>query len=107
MEQNNVDTTQTITHLSLCAGYGGIDLGLRSVLPSRPEEDQHYWEYPRTIGSEEVITAMGGSAHGIADGELVRNQRIDSLRALGNGVVPATAARAFVILMDRLGGGTL
>jgi len=33
----------------------------------------------------------------------VRNQRIDSLRALGNGVVPATAARAFVILMDRLG----
>jgi len=29
-----VDTTKTITHLSLCAGYGGIDLGLRRVLPS-------------------------------------------------------------------------
>jgi len=26
-----VDTTKTITHLSLCAGYGGIDLGLRRV----------------------------------------------------------------------------
>jgi len=71
--------------------------------PSRPEEDQHYWEAPRTIGSEEVIAAMGGSTYGSADGNVVRNQRIDSLRALGNGVVPATAARAFVILMDRLG----
>ena len=29
----NVDTTQT-NHLSFCAGYGGIDLGLRRVLPT-------------------------------------------------------------------------
>ena len=29
-----MDTTKTITHLSLCAGYGGIDLGLRRVLPA-------------------------------------------------------------------------
>jgi DNA (cytosine-5)-methyltransferase 1 len=28
-----VDTTQT-THLGLCAGYGGIDLGLKRVLPN-------------------------------------------------------------------------
>ena len=28
-----MDTTQT-NHLSFCAGYGGIDLGLRRVLPS-------------------------------------------------------------------------
>lgn len=32
-EENNVDTTQ-INHISLCTGYGGIDLGLRRVLPS-------------------------------------------------------------------------
>jgi len=32
-EQMNVDTTQT-NHLSFCAGYGGIDLGLRRVLPT-------------------------------------------------------------------------
>ena len=31
---NNVDTTQNITHISLCAGYGGIDLGLRAAIPS-------------------------------------------------------------------------
>jgi len=28
-----VDTTQ-ITHISLCSGYGGIDLGLRRVIPN-------------------------------------------------------------------------
>jgi DNA-cytosine methyltransferase len=27
-----MDTTKTVTHLSLCTGYGGIDLGLRSVV---------------------------------------------------------------------------
>ena len=30
----NVDTTKTITHVSLCSGYGGIDLGLRAALPA-------------------------------------------------------------------------
>jgi DNA (cytosine-5)-methyltransferase 1 len=29
-----VDTTQTITHIGLCAGYGGIELGLKRVLPT-------------------------------------------------------------------------
>ena len=28
-----MDHSETFTHLSLCAGYGGIDLGLRRVLP--------------------------------------------------------------------------
>jgi len=28
-----VDTTKTITHVSLCAGYGGIDLGLGRAIP--------------------------------------------------------------------------
>jgi len=31
---NHVDTTKTITHLSLCTGYEGIGLGLRRVLPN-------------------------------------------------------------------------
>ena len=34
MKINNVDTTKTITHLGLCAGYGGIELGLKRVLPT-------------------------------------------------------------------------
>ena len=29
-----MDTTETITHLGLCAGYGGIELGLKRVLQS-------------------------------------------------------------------------
>ena len=29
-----MDNTQTVTHISLCAGYGGIDLGLRGAIPS-------------------------------------------------------------------------
>ncbi len=29
-----MDTTETITHISLCAGYGGIDLGLKRVIPT-------------------------------------------------------------------------
>ena len=37
MENNNVDTTKTITHLSLCSGYEGIGLGLRRVLPNLRE----------------------------------------------------------------------
>lgn len=29
-----MDTTETITHVSLCAGYGGIDLGLKRAIPA-------------------------------------------------------------------------
>ena len=29
-----MDTTKTITHISLCAGYGGIDIGLKRCLPT-------------------------------------------------------------------------
>jgi DNA (cytosine-5)-methyltransferase 1 len=29
-----MDTTQTITHISLCAGYGGIDIGLKRAIPN-------------------------------------------------------------------------
>ena len=31
---SHVDTTSPITHVSLCAGYGGIDLGLRRAIPA-------------------------------------------------------------------------
>ena len=29
-----MDTTKTITHIGLCAGYGGIELGLKRVIPN-------------------------------------------------------------------------
>ena len=31
---SNVDTPKEFTHVSLCAGYGGIDLGLKRAIPS-------------------------------------------------------------------------
>lgn len=34
MRAERVDSTQTVTHVSLCAGYGGIDLGLSRVVPA-------------------------------------------------------------------------
>jgi len=38
MENNNVDTTKNqINHLSLCSGYEGIGIGLRTVLPNLRE----------------------------------------------------------------------
>ena len=70
--------------------------------PTHPEQSQHIWEAPRTIGSEEIITALGGATHGTADGNVVRSCRLDSLRLLGNGVVPIVAAKAFVCLMEEL-----
>ena len=76
-----------------------------ATFPSRPKEEQQPWEAPRTIGSEEVITAMGGAAYGVADGNMVRAFRVDSLRLLGNGVVPIVASKAFTILMARLNKG--
>jgi DNA (cytosine-5)-methyltransferase 1 len=58
--------------------------------------------------SGQTEPAMGGDAHGPAhrldDAELyvTSDNRTDELRLLGNGVVPATAERAFRILSSRL-----
>jgi len=51
--------------------------------------------------------ALGGDAHGAADGMdyaqlcVSGDNRTDELRLLGNGVVPATAERAFRTLIAR------
>jgi len=47
---------------------------------------------------------VDGSADWMDDAELyvTNDNRTDELRLLGNGVVPATAERAFLILMDQL-----
>ena len=58
--------------------------------PARPNEPQHEWEEPRVIESQ-----LGGATNGASS-------RVDRLRLLGNGVVPATAAKAFVTLIQRL-----
>jgi DNA (cytosine-5)-methyltransferase 1 len=68
-------------------GYAG---GNCQIWPARPTEAQHEWEEPR-VTEPKLGRATDGSS-----------SRVDRLRLLGNGVVPATAAKAFVTLIQRL-----
>jgi DNA (cytosine-5)-methyltransferase 1 len=78
------------------------------VWPSRPSEPQQWWEPPRIADIRQTESEVGRGADGVADwmgyAELcyASDNRTDELRMLGNGVVPATAARAFETLMKEL-----
>ena len=77
----------------------------RDLFPNRPNQSQQWWEYPRTIGeAEETQSPLGvpTDAGFRVSSDLVNATRVDSLRLGGNGVVPATAAKAFMYLMDEL-----
>ena len=66
--------------------------GVSQKWPARPNEGQYEWEEPRVI---QVEPKLGGKSNGYSS-------RVDRLRALGNGVVPATAAKAFLVLLNRV-----
>ena len=66
------------------------DTGKTDAWPARPGEAQHPYEEPRTTPPILGRTANGSSS------------RVDRLRLLGNGVVPAVAAKAFVTLINQL-----
>ena len=61
--------------------------------PARPGEDQRDWDPSRVTFSD-----MGRNTHGLSD-------RVDRLKALGNAVVPAVAAKAFSTLWYRIQHG--
>ena len=63
--------------------------GTGFAFPARPGQPQFDWEEPRTI-----IPQLGRATDG-------RTSRVDRLRLLGNGVVPATAAKAWIELSGR------
>lgn len=73
-------------------------LGSRSesdAFPARPNERQHEWEEPRT-----VVAELGGATDGRPCRVNPVANRVDRLRLLGNGVVPATCERAVRILWN-------
>ena len=76
--------------------------------PARPGQPQHAWEAPRVVAPRNQAptqSALGGEPHGPAawlDATVSVDSRVDELRLLGNGVVPATAARAFTMLFAQL-----
>tara|TARA_R110001632_G_scaffold65880_1_gene155828 strand:- start:3893 stop:4861 length:969 start_codon:yes stop_codon:yes gene_type:complete len=60
--------------------------------PSGAGPEQHEWEQPRVIWKAEC--KLGGAVNGYT-------HRVDRLRLLGNGIVPATAAKAWQVLDAR------
>lgn len=111
-------------------GIGGGE-GANDRWPARPGEPQYDWEAPRVVSpSEEQLgklrsrglascsgdhpssegaleSAVGGEPDGPTpwlDPTVCVDSRVDELRLLGNGVVPATAERAFRVLWAELVG---
>ena len=100
--------------------------------PSRPGEPQHDWEEPRVVGNPastglqereaseqqqsvpstkhsdreqepgQAQPELGGTVDGPPRRVDATANRVDRLRLLGNGVVPATAELAFTTLFNRL-----
>ena len=66
--------------------------------PSRPGEPQHDWEEPRAT----LKPKLGGATNGPSSGVDANINRIERLTLCGNGVVPQTAALAFVTLLEKL-----
>lgn len=66
--------------------------------PARPGESQFIWEAPRTVSKPN----MGRTTNGNTSKLDPTTHRVDRLRLCGNGVVPQTAAKAWLTLCGRL-----
>ena len=78
-----------------------------SLWPSRPGDQQYEWEEPRDFDGKlnpDWVESLQGVPPGWTQlsNALPGENRIDRLRLLGNGVVPATAEKAFITLLNRI-----
>lgn len=87
-------------------GMGNTKSGTRFSETSGPAG--HSPQPDESAEQRETEPSLGGNAHGASSrmdyAELFTacDNRTDELRLLGNGVVPATAERAFKVLMEEL-----
>jgi hypothetical protein len=77
----------------------GLPVGWTMVSCSHPIVFNASAAMMSSAGNAEVTTR---TVHAQAQIAVMTDNRTDELRMLGNGVVPATAARAFVTLMEEL-----
>ncbi len=88
-------------------GVIGVQSMASNIWPSRPGQPQEYWEPSRQV-IPNTQPSLGRNIDGTASrmdyAELcvTRDNRNDELRLLGNGVVPATATKAFLTLLEDL-----
>ena len=91
----------------------GCELTPQNQWPARPNNPQYEWEEPRVVfDSQNISTTKDCESEGSLKPKLGRTvdgpprrldaNRVDRLRLLGNGIVPATAEKAFRILNHRL-----
>jgi len=100
--------------VSVCSGVGGLDLGIDLALGGRLRPILYVER--EGFAAANLVKAMGEGAMDeapvwsdlttICEGEVADGMacRVDRLRACGNGVVPLTAAFAFVCLYADLAG---
>lgn len=108
LEQIGLERGRTLEggHASSTSEFG-IQTVANKEWPTRPGEPQHAWEPPRQV-IPNAQPSLGGDFDGTASGLdyaklcISGDNRTDELRLLGNGVVPATATKAFLTLLEDL-----
>lgn len=103
----NVESTlwgsEERTYRPICMAGETRESSLQNAWPSFQNEPPKEWE-PKRSHQPQMARVVDGPASGMVYGDLCKSlyNRASELRLLGNGVVPATAEKAFRVLYNRL-----